>query len=57
MAGNGKYLNTKEAAQYLGYSLSGFKKLLAQGLIPYTKPKGKLYFKVDELNKFIENNR
>lgn len=56
MVGNGKYLMTKEAALYLGYSISGFRKLLAQGLIPYTKPRGKLYFKASDLDKFIENN-
>lgn len=54
-AGNGKYMTSREAAQYLGYSISGFRKLLALGLIPYTKPSGRLYFKVSDLNKFIEN--
>lgn len=55
MCGNGKYMSTMEAAKYLGYSLSGLKKILALGLIPYTKPRGKLYFKVSDLDSFIKN--
>lgn len=48
-------MSTMEAAEYLGYSLSGLKKILALGLIPYTKPRGKLYFKVSDLDSFIKN--
>lgn len=55
MAGRGKYLNTREAAVYIGYSVSGFKKLLNKGRIPYTKPAGRLYFKMSDLDLFIEN--
>lgn len=55
MSGGGRYMSTKEAAEYLGYSMSGFKKILAIGLIPYTKPRGKLYFRVTDLEKFILN--
>lgn len=46
-------MSTKEAAEYLGYSVSGLRKILAIGLIPYTKPRGRLYFKVEDLDDFI----
>lgn len=55
MCGKGKYMSTREAAEYLGYSMSGFKKILAIGLIPYTKPRGKLYFRVSDLDMFVAN--
>jgi excisionase family DNA binding protein len=55
MALRDKYLNTKEAAEYIGYSVSGLRKLMAIGLIPFTKPRGRLYFKKLDLEKFIQN--
>lgn len=48
-----KYLRTREAAEYVGYSVSGFRKLLAIGLIPYTKPAGRLYFRRSDLDMFM----
>lgn len=53
MCGNGRYMSTKEAAEYLGYSVSGLRKILAIGLIPYTKPRGRLYFRVEDLDNFV----
>lgn len=48
-------MTTREAAEYCGYSLSGFKKLLATGIVPYTKPRGRLFFRKRELDAFILN--
>lgn len=53
MCADGKYMNTREAAEYIGYSVSGFKKLLSAGLIPYTKPAGRLYFRKRDLEAFM----
>ena len=55
MFGNGKYMSMKEAAAYTGYSLSWFKRLARDGIVPYTKPTGRLYFKVSDLDRFMEN--
>lgn len=55
MCGNGRYMTTKEAAEYTGYSLVHFKRLVHEGVIPYTKPRGRYYFSVCDLESFIKN--
>lgn len=52
---NQNFLKTKEAAEYIGYSVSGFKKLVYKGIIPYTKPAGRLFFYKKDLDGFLSN--
>lgn len=51
-----KYMTTKEAASYLGISVSAMQEYAAKGTIKYTKPNGKLlYFLVKDLDEWVEN--
>ena len=51
-------LTCREAAQYLGISLSQLYKLTMRRVIPHSKPLGKLvYFKKVELDDFMMSNR
>lgn len=56
MCGDGQFFSTKEAAEYTGYSVSRFRHLVCDGYVPYTKPRGRLYFKKSDLDNFILNN-
>lgn len=49
------YLRVREAAKYIGYSESGLRKLLRMGIIPYTKPVGRIYLSKAVLDRFISN--
>lgn len=51
----GKNLNVHDAAKYIGYSEGGLRKLLKSGVIPYTKPAGRIYISKDNLDRFISN--
>lgn len=55
------FINTSEAAEFLGVTKSYLYKLTSKGLIPFHKPMGKLYFKPGELLEWVEkrgkNNR
>lgn len=58
MEENEKMLTTKEAAKFLGLSLSGLYKLIANGTIPCYKPlKRKIYFDKEELEKWMHANK
>lgn len=53
-----KYLTSKEAAEYLGFSLSYFRKLMMRRAIPMYKPSGKLcFFDRDDLDAFRQSVR
>lgn len=48
-----KLLSTKEAAEYCGFKLSYFRKLMMRRAIPMYKPTGKLcFFKKEDLGRF-----
>ena len=52
-----KMLNFEESISYLGISKSSLYKLTSQRKIPHTKPNGKkLYFKVSDLDKWLDKN-
>ena len=49
-----KLLSTKEAAEYCGFKLSYFRKLMMRRAIPMYKPTGKLcFFKKEDLDAFL----
>lgn len=53
-----KLLNSKEAADYLGLSISYFRKLMMKREIPMYKPNGKLcFFDTDDLDAYIRSVR
>ncbi len=53
-----KLLTSKEAAQYLGISLSFLRKMMMNRIIPMYKPNGKLcYFDPEDLNAYLTRVR
>jgi excisionase family DNA binding protein len=54
---NKKYLTLSEAAKYLHTSERNLRSLIKRNAIPFYKPDGKIFFKVSELDKYIENNK
>lgn len=52
-----KFLSLKETAEYLGISKSSAYKLSHKQIIPKYKPAGKIYFELDDINKYIEDSR
>lgn len=51
-------MTSKEAADYLGYSLSYFRKLMMKRAVPMYKPGGrKCFFYADELDQYVERSR
>jgi len=53
-----KLLSTKEAAEYLGFKLSYFRKMMMKHTIPMYKPGGKLcFFDPEDLDKFLRSTR
>ena len=49
-----KLLSTKEAAEYLGFKLSYFRKMMMRRTLPMYKPSGKLcFFDPDDLDNFM----
>ena len=53
-----KLLSTKEAAEYCGFKLSYFRKLMMRRTIPMYKPTGKLcFFKQEDLDAFLTGVR
>ena len=53
-----KLLTSKEAAQYLGISLSFLRKMMMNRIIPMYKPNGKLcYFDPEDLDAYLTSVR
>ena len=53
-----KLLTSKEAAQYLGISLSFLRKMMMNRIIPMYKPNGKLcYFDPEDLDTYLTSVR
>jgi excisionase family DNA binding protein len=51
------YLSLEETAAYLSYQKSSLYQFTSKNLIPHYKIRGKILFKITELNEFIESNR
>jgi len=51
------YIDAIDCASMLGESLSSVYKKTALGLIPNYKPNGRLLFKIDEINAWIERSK
>ena len=55
---NRKLLNSREAADYLGISLSYLRKMMMNRVIPMYKPNGKLcYFDPEDLDAYMTSVR
>jgi len=55
---NKEYLTFKQTAEYLGLSESYLYRLTSSQQIPFYRPMGKkIYFKINELNKWIGRNK
>ncbi len=52
-----KWLRTKEAAQYLGISITQIHVLKSQGIIPFTKLGGSIYFDKLDIDLILEQNK
>lgn len=53
-----KLLNSQEAAEYLGFSISYFRKMMMKRVIPMYKPSGKLcFFDPDDLDAYLTSVR
>ena len=53
-----KLLNSQEAADYLGFSLSYFRKMMMRRVIPMYKPSGKIcFFDPDDLDAYLKSVR
>lgn len=50
-------LTAEEAAIYTGYAIKGIYTLTSQKRIPHYKKNGKLYFKKQELDEWMTENR
>lgn len=58
MTSKRKLLNSQEAAEYLGLSLSYFRKMMMRRIIPMYKPNGKLcFFDPDDLDTYLTSVR
>ncbi|TRZ45134.1 helix-turn-helix domain-containing protein [Robertkochia solimangrovi] len=54
---NKSVLTLEETCEYMGISKSYLYKLTAQGVIPYSKPNGKLiYFSKEKLDRWLLQN-
>lgn len=52
-----EWLTTLQACRILKMSERQLRKLKAEGEIPYSKPRGRVYFKLSDLNKFLSNTK
>ncbi len=57
LIGTKTILTAEEAAIYIGYALRGLYMLTSERRIPHFKKNGKLYFKKDELDQWMTENR
>lgn len=52
------YLSVREAAEYMGYSVGYIYKLIANNALPHYAPnKGRIMFKINELDEWISNGK
>jgi len=52
-----KWLRTKDAAIYLGISTTQIHVLKSQGILPFTKLGGSIYFDKSDIDKVLESNK
>lgn len=52
-----KWLKTKEVCKMLGVSITTLLTLRINGILPYTKMGGVLYFDYEDILKVMENNK
>lgn len=51
------WLKTREAAKYLGISITQIHVLKREGILPYSKLGGTIYFKKEDIDQILENNK
>ena len=52
-----KWLRTTEIAEYLGISLSQVHNLKNEGVLPYTKLAGTIFFNKEEIDSILKQNQ
>ena len=52
-----KVLNVSEVALLLGVSESRVRHMTSEGILPYSKPNGKLYFDKADIERYMLSNR
>lgn len=58
MPDNSDFLNVREAAQYLGFTVNYVYKLTSAHQIPFFRPSGrKVIFRRSELDKWVDDSR
>ena len=50
-----EFLTTAQACRFLKYSECHLRRLVAAGVIPYSKPRGRLYFRKSALIAYMDN--
>lgn len=57
LLGSKKVLTIEEACDYTSISRSYFYKLISAGIVPHSKPNGKMiFFDIDRLNEWLLSN-
>jgi excisionase family DNA binding protein len=54
---NKRYYRVEEVADYLGFSVSGIRKWVRSGRIPFTRLNGGIRFDMQEIEKWASRNR
>ena len=49
-----RFLNIREVAEYLGFSVSAIRKWVRHGQIPFCKVNGGIRFDIERINKWTE---
>ncbi len=50
-----RYLNSKQAAKFIDVHVKTLLRFASEGVIPYTKPRGRYYFAKSHLIAYINN--
>jgi excisionase family DNA binding protein len=51
-----EWLNSRQAEAYIGCSKPTLQRYRSEGLLPYSKVRGKVYIKLQDLNALLERN-
>lgn len=52
-----KWLRSKEVQKLLGLSSSGLQNLRINGVLPYSKIQGSIYYDIEEIMRLLEKNK
>ena len=54
---NKTLLSTKDLAEYTGYSIHSIYSMIKNNTIPYYKPNRKVFFKKEDIDRWLDSNR